>query len=127
MNQPVTTNIMKNTEIEVIEINKASYLIIDGEYRINITAHEEDLDQFSYWMNHTDCFETEEDCARHCAMSDNPFWFCTVEVEAWKEGNRMHSESEYLGACNYFNGLDFIRNSGYFDDMREACIERLGG
>lgn len=35
------------------------------------------------------------------------------------------AQHEYLGGCSYESEADFRANSGYFDDMVQACMERL--
>ena len=34
-------------------------------------------------------------------------------------------ESDYLGCCSYESKSDFIKNSGYYEEMVSECISRL--
>jgi len=51
----------------------------------------------------------------------NIWAWCSVEVKvSWHN----FSASDYLGCCSYENEQDF-RNSGYFLDMVDTCLENL--
>lgn len=49
--------------------------------------------------------------------------WCTVKVSAIVEigGIALRGE-DYLGACSHTSELDFVRNSGYFNDMVSRAI-----
>lgn len=54
--------------------------------------------------------------------SGNYWAWCCVHVTAkWKslEGD------DYLGCCSYKSEEDFIRTSGYYDDMKQAAYNEL--
>ena len=49
----------------------------------------------------------------------------TVQVQANdKDGNECTAET-YLGACSYKSRMDFIKNSGYYEDMLEEVLTDL--
>lgn len=64
-----------------------------------------------------------EDAIREQLESGNVWAWCTVRVTGETDDGREHSE--YLGCCNYESRVDFIKNSGYCDDMRAAVLEQL--
>lgn len=49
--------------------------------------------------------------------------WCCVKVTVSYKG--LLSHDEYLGCCSYEDQADFIKNSGYYDDMVEAGISEL--
>lgn len=48
--------------------------------------------------------------------------WCMVACRAQYAGREG---TDYLGCCSYMNKKDFLDNSGYADDMREAALEEL--
>jgi hypothetical protein len=57
----------------------------------------------------------------------NEWEWCDVEVlaEYTDENGTEYSASEYLGACSYKSRQDFIKNSGYYDDMLQTVTEDI--
>lgn len=55
-------------------------------------------------------------------LESNEWAWCMVKITAtWK----TLSESDYLGGCSYDSQKDFIDNSGYYEDMRQAAYKGL--
>lgn len=53
-------------------------------------------------------------------LQSTPWAWATVEVQAWSNGVQLGGA--FLGCCSYDNEQDFIKNSGYFEDMRASAI-----
>jgi hypothetical protein len=68
-------------------------------------------------------YDDEQDIKHVCELHKETDWgWCTVKVTAkWND----IEESEYLGACSYESEEDFIKNSGYFEDMKREAIACL--
>ena len=70
-----------------------------------------------------DFYDDEQRIKDVCELYSWTVWgWCTVKVTAKWNGIE---ESEYLGGCSYESEEDFIKNSGYYDDMRKEAIARL--
>lgn len=52
----------------------------------------------------------------------NEWAWCSVKVTGVWEGL---AESSHLGGCSYRSEVDFVKNSGYFQDMKAEVLERL--
>ena len=52
----------------------------------------------------------------------NEWAWCVAKVTAEFHGL---TATEYIGGCSYESSLDFIYNSGYYDDMVETCLEDI--
>ena len=53
----------------------------------------------------------------------NDWAWCSVKVTVnW---GVMFEASDYLGSCSYASEDDFIKNSGYYDDMVYACLRQI--
>lgn len=52
----------------------------------------------------------------------NEWAWCTAEVRG--EFNGL-SASDYLGCCSYRNEKDFVKNSGYYEDMVARVLADL--
>lgn len=48
--------------------------------------------------------------------------WCTVVVKATWEG---HVGEDTLGCCSYDHERDFVRNSGYYEDMKQRAVDDL--
>lgn len=48
--------------------------------------------------------------------------WCVVCVKAKYKGLEA---TDYLGGCNYENEEDFIKNSGYYEDMKQTAYNDL--
>lgn len=48
--------------------------------------------------------------------------WCSVEVECSYKGL---TASDYLGGCSYKSEKDFIKNSGYYEDMVQTCLDDI--
>ena len=49
-----------------------------------------------------------------------------IQVRYYPEdGERVESETEYIGGCNYKNAEDFKENSGYYQSMVFRCIQNI--
>lgn len=56
-------------------------------------------------------------------LNDGDEWaWCSIEVRATHKGIYA---SEYLGGCSYVGERDFVKNSGYYEDMVQRAIEGL--
>lgn len=55
-------------------------------------------------------------------LEHNPWAWCTVKVTVECEGLEA---TDYLGGCSYRSKNHFIRNSGYYRDMVNKCLEEL--
>ena len=53
--------------------------------------------------------------------------WASVEVYAWADvgGVIVRSDSEYLGGCCYEDAAEFVKVSGYYDDMAGAARSNL--
>lgn len=51
----------------------------------------------------------------------NPWAWCVVKVTGLWHGIE---ESEYLGCCSFNSEKDFVE-SGHYQDMKDACIDRI--
>jgi hypothetical protein len=70
-----------------------------------------------------DCFDDEQHIKDVCELYSWTVWgWCTVKVTAKWNGIE---ESVYIGACSYESEDDFIKNSGYFEDMKKEAIDCL--
>lgn len=49
----------------------------------------------------------------------------TVQVEYTDENGKEYTAETYLGACSYKSRMDFIKNSGYYDDMLAEVLADL--
>lgn len=56
------------------------------------------------------------------ARAGNQWAWCVVRCTASFAGREG---IDYLGQCSYRNEADFVKNSGYADDMRDAALEQL--
>ena len=67
-----------------------------------------------------------EDLVREELEDGNEWAWCMAQVEVTDmDSDNENTESDYLGACSYKSKADFIKNSGYYDDMVKTCIEQL--
>ena len=68
-------------------------------------------------------FTDTKDVEDICELARRTEWgWCTVKVTA-KWNSIEHSE--FCGACSYESEDDFIKNSGYFEDMKREAIDCL--
>lgn len=68
-------------------------------------------------------FSDSRDVEHVCELARRTEWgWCTVKVTAKWNGIK---HSEFLGACSYESEDDFIKNSGYFEDMKKEAIDCL--
>ena len=52
----------------------------------------------------------------------NEWAWCCVKVDCNYKGL---TGTDYLGGCNYDSKEDFIKNSGYYEDMKETAYNDL--
>ena len=58
-------------------------------------------------------------------LNDGNDWaWCSVCVKV-TERNTGISRVDHLGCCSYADREDFIKNSGYYDDMVSNCLDEL--
>lgn len=58
-------------------------------------------------------------------LDDGDTWaWAQTKVTASIDGVDIEGE-DYLGACSYRNAKDFIRKSGYWDDMKSEAKDQL--
>lgn len=57
----------------------------------------------------------------------NEWAWCTIRVTVTPKPLAVCdlSATDYLGCCSYESKADFIRNSGYYEDMVNTCIAEL--
>jgi hypothetical protein len=56
-------------------------------------------------------------------LDNGDIWaWCSVEIKCEYEGL---TAEDYLGGCSYKNERDFIKHSGYYNDMVRTCIMDL--
>jgi hypothetical protein len=55
----------------------------------------------------------------------NEWAWCTVRVTASIPGLDYVEGDDYLGCCSYKNERDFVENSCYYEDMKEAAKDQL--
>lgn len=62
------------------------------------------------------------------ATAEGNWGWCTVKLEVnFDIGDKTLVGTSYLGQCSYESDVDFVKNSGYFEDMlRDAIAEALG-
>lgn len=67
----------------------------------------------------------DEECVKYIKdqiRRGNPFaWFTAKVTVKW--GTYCHHE--YLGGCSYKSEEDFVKNSGYYEDMVTTALEEL--
>ena len=61
------------------------------------------------------------------AQGDNWAYGAVAVSAVWvdPETERTYSGDDYLGGCSYRNALDFMRSSGYFEDMMQRAYDEL--
>lgn len=63
-----------------------------------------------------------EDSIIRSLNNGNPWSWCTVEVTASYNGLQG---TDTLGCCSYKSEKDFIKNSGYYEDMKQQAYDEL--
>ena len=107
-------------DIKFGEVSSSKIIAFTDGLAITVIAEEEHIDQFTYWKEETDLFETDEEIYDFMdKYSQSPFGFCTVAVEV-ANVDTFETHTEYLGCCNYENGFEFIKDN-YFWDMFETA------
>lgn len=105
---------MKQIIVKLPNINEVQFKIIAHEEGIPIKGNAVATG------NDEEDKEIEDEIYRKLESS---IWaWCCIEVKAtWKgiKGN------DYLGCCSYEDEDDFIKNSGYFEDMKERAYSEL--
>lgn len=53
--------------------------------------------------------------------------WCTaaVTVKVIDQHKNVDEETEYLGCCSYLSAVDFVKNSGYFNDMVREALDKI--
>jgi hypothetical protein len=94
------------------------------DLKIRVIASEEDIPVRGNAITSGDeAFDkkVENQLLRRLDRGDLWAW-CSVEVECTYKGL---TASEYLGGCSYKSEKDFIKNSGYYEDMVQTCLEDI--
>jgi hypothetical protein len=65
--------------------------------------------------------EVEEDIIERLDNGDIWAW-CSVRVSAKFKGREG---TDYLGCCSYKDKADFVKNSGYYEDMKRSAYDDL--
>jgi hypothetical protein len=91
---------------------------------INVIASEEDIPvRGNAIASGDEAFDREVENKLIKRLEDGDIWaWCSVEVECSYKGL---TASEYLGGCSYKSEKDFIKNSGYYTDMVQTCLEDI--
>lgn len=56
-------------------------------------------------------------------LDNGNIWaWCVVKVTAKYKG---HEGTDYLGGCSYESEKDFVKNSGYYEDMKQTAYDDL--
>lgn len=63
-----------------------------------------------------------ENSIQRSLNAGNKWAWCCVKVTASYKG---FSGTDYLGCCNYKSEKDFIKNSGYYEDMKQTAYDEL--
>jgi hypothetical protein len=63
-----------------------------------------------------------ERSVRRQLEAGNQWAWCVARVAGQWKGLRA---SDYLGGCSYKGEKDFIKNSGYYDDMRATVLAEI--
>jgi hypothetical protein len=59
---------------------------------------------------------------REQLQNGNGWAWCTIHVSATIGEFSGH---DYLGGCSYKNGEEFMKEGGYYEDMKSEAIDRL--
>ena len=103
----LTMNIKPSDCIITIDCNYDS----DVDYKGNCSAVDEETDKAT------------ENWIEHELENGNIWAWCHVSVTVrYKD---LLEYTEYLGGCSYTDKEDFIKNSGYYDDMVNTCIAEI--
>ena len=91
---------------------------------ITVTAQPSDVDAYD---NLSQCMSKKQIKALlEKAESNEWHWSdVTVQAEYTDENGNEYTAETYLGACSYKSRQDFIKNSGYYDDMLSEVLEDL--
>ena len=72
------------------------------------------------------CFDDESTIRKiKKAIRDEDLWaWCMVTVRVELDFSDIYSE-QYLGCCSYEGQEDFVKNSGYYDDMLQEALDDI--
>jgi len=97
--------------------------ITKNNVRIRVEA-EEELDSLSHAAK--ECAPGFEEAVKSMFKKSKKWGWCCVKVTVnLKNGPTSIEGTSYLGHCSYSSRLDFIENSGYYDQMVDDAIEDL--
>lgn len=88
---------------------------------ITVTPEQEDITPQDYFNSIDGNTEVATAIEQQIATGNSYAW-CTIEVQCTF---KQLVATEYLGCCNYKSEQDFIDNSGYYQDMVNACLADL--
>lgn len=97
-------------------------LLASKKVKITIEAEQNDT---HYTTAAKDCGENEAgfiEGVKKNLRSNSTWGWCTVVVTA-QIGNL--TGTAYLGGCSYTSKTDFIKNSGYYEQMKDEAIDEL--
>lgn len=89
---------------------------------ITVTAHNEDSSEAYGQL--ADCM-TKGKIKKLLEKAESNEWHwsaITVRAEYQDENGNEYEAEDYLGGCSYKSRIDFIKNSGYYDDMAAQVL-----
>lgn len=90
------------------------------DIQFTIEALEEDIHPFEMLSECTS--EKECDDLYSESVGSNIWKWCTVSVKGTYKGLES---IDYLGACSYESEEDFVKTSGYYEDMQNTVLSDL--
>lgn len=94
-----------------------------AKFEVSVSIEPEHEDVRGHFASGEPEYDRQDEEAILARLSEGDEWaWCVVKVTVLC--GRL-SESEYLGGCSYESEEDFRANSGYFDDMVDACKRAL--
>lgn len=93
------------------------------EVEFTVECHPEECSIEGNACAHEGCDECH-DWIRDQLDSGNEWAWCSVRVVASWNG---HEGDAWLGCCSYEGKKDFIKNSMYYDDMKQEALDDLNG
>ena len=92
---------------------------------ITVTAQNEDANEAYSQLG--DCMSKKQISRLLEKAESNEWHWCnvTVQVEYTDENGTEYTAETYLGGCSYKSRMDFVKNSGYYDDMLAEVLTDL--
>lgn len=99
--------------------------LTERDVLITVTAHHEDTSEAYGQLGN--CMSKGQIRRLLEKAEDNQWHWCYVMVEAeyQDENGKEYTGFDTLGCCSYKSRLDFIKNSGYYEDMVQAALDMI--